>query len=100
MRADNDRPSVFNVGLKAIEPVCARVCEPLQSQRSVSGKSVGPEFLSLERSVEFPAAVGRIEIMWGDKHSVLVRLRGLENPFHVLDSVVFGDACADHTPAR
>jgi len=34
MRADDDRLSIFNVGLKTIQPVCARVCEPLQGQRS------------------------------------------------------------------
>src|SRR5216683_552246 len=43
VRADDDRSSVFNVGLEAVQPVRTRVREAGQVQRSGSSKRVGFE---------------------------------------------------------
>src|SRR6266511_189001 len=53
---------------------------------------MGPELVRLQRSVHLPAAIGRIEIMRRDEHLTSVGLGGLEDPLHVLDRAVLGNA--------
>src|SRR6516164_6344820 len=63
VRADDDRLSIFDVGLEALQPVGARVGETRQIQRSAPCKTVSSELVGLERPVKFPTSVGRIKVM-------------------------------------
>src|SRR5258706_4155683 len=81
-----------------MQPIRAQVFESRQSQWSSSCERTGSEFVRLERPVCLPAAVGRIEIVGRDEHLVSARLRGFEDPLHVLDCLVLGDARSDGPP--
>ena len=54
VRADDDRLAVLNVWLEAIQPIRAGVFEPREAQRVAPGECMGPEFIRLERTIEFP----------------------------------------------
>ena len=84
--------AVFDIGLEAIQPVCAGVPEPGQIERSRSGEPVVLELAGLERPLNLPSVVGRVEVMGRDEDVISARLCRLEDSLHVLDGSVFGDA--------
>src|SRR5215831_1890947 len=64
----HDRLAVFDIGLEALEPVRARSAESVESQWPASSEDLVGKLDRFQRIVEFPSAVGRIEVMGRDEH--------------------------------
>src|SRR5579859_1117671 len=98
VRADDDRLAVFDVWLESIEPIGTGILEPRQIEGTASRKCAGFEFIGLERPVDLPSIVGRVEVVGGDENKITMVLGGFENPLHILDGLVLRDALAHSSP--
>src|SRR5262245_19516704 len=55
VRADDDRPAIFDVGLEALEPVRAGAPESVEGQCSPTGEDLVRDLDRLQRVVELPS---------------------------------------------
>src|SRR5215467_14707191 len=98
VRTDDDGLPILDVRLEALEPVCPRSGKPVERECATPSKDLLGKLAGLQRIVELPAAVRRIEEMGRDEHLVAVLLRRPEDALHVLDRLVLGDARPDGGP--
>jgi hypothetical protein len=57
------------------------------------------DLAGLERTVELPSVIGRVEVMWRDEDLECVLPGRLEEALHVLDRPVLSDAVTDQAPS-
>src|SRR5215468_6749637 len=96
---DDDGLPVLDVRLEALEPVGPRSGKPVERECATTSKDLLGELAGLQRIVELPAAVRRVEEMRRDEHLVAVLLRRPEDALHVLDRLVLRDARPDRRPS-
>src|SRR5260370_24256656 len=98
MGRDNDGFAVFDVRLETVEPISAGTFEAIEIQDSYAREHTGSDLVGLERSVELPSFVRRIEIVRRDENLEAMLLCCLEDALHVLDGMVFLKTFVDEGP--
>src|SRR5262245_3056774 len=98
VRTDDDGLPILDVRLEALEPVGPRSGKPVERECATTSKDLLGELAGLQRIVELPAAVRRVEEMRRDEHLVAVLLRRPEDALHVLDRLVLRDTRTDGGP--
>src|SRR5262249_61540551 len=84
--------------LDAREPVGPRSGKPVERESATTNKDLLGQLAGLQRIVELPTAVRRVEEMWRDEDLVAMLLCRSEDALHVLDRLVLRDARADGCP--
>src|SRR5271166_2086441 len=98
MRGNDNGFSIFDVGLKAFQPVCAGPFETIEIYDSFASEHTRGRLIGFQRSVEFPSFVRGIEIVRRDENLESMRFRGLEDSLHVLNRIVFLKTFANKRP--
>src|SRR5262249_7086945 len=98
VRRYDDGLAIVDIGLEAYQPICARVLEAVEVQDSPTAEEACGGLVRLERPVELPAGIGRIEIVRRNEHLESLLLRRRKDSLHVLDGVVLRQALPHQGP--
>src|SRR6185295_19692885 len=81
-----------------VEPVGTRASEAIEVEWTDACKCVGAKFIFLQRPIEQPTMVRRIEVMRRDEHGIVTGLGGSEDLGEVLDCSIFNHTVAQDIP--
>src|ERR1700722_14181827 len=100
MRRSNDRLTVFDVWLVALQPVCAGPSETIEIQSSLASKQVRVRLVSFERPIELPSLVRWKEVVRRNEHLKSARLSSLEDALDVFDGIDFLETFVEQWPSE
>src|ERR1700753_3176133 len=100
MRANDDGFAILNIWFEALKPIGTRSSKTVEVQHPFTSKHFGVMLYGFKWSVEFPAAVNRIEIMRRDEDFEPVLLCSSKDVLHVLNSIVFLDTITNDRPCE
>ncbi len=96
--AGHDGLAVLDEWFVPLEPVGTRPGEAVEVQRAWAIKHLDLVHNLLESSFELPPVIGGVVVVGRDEDLESILLRGLEEPFDVLDGLVFLNAVANQLP--